>query len=89
MVNLNRFNPPNILKGYKSDLFECKQCRHINQVWLIKKNNKIKLKSFKCEKCGTINNIGDIFNFEAGNNISKKLDNKFKYNNYVRKDWEK
>ncbi len=63
-----------VKKGNIWSDIKCNYCNFKNTIKITNKLNKSKILVFKCNKCGKINNIGDIYNFTNGKTLNNRLE---------------
>lgn len=84
--SMNNFDNSNICIGgeYQKDII-CFNCKHRNVANIKQKFSYIKISTIICKNCGQAIRLGDIFNFETGQKLNKRLENHNQqlYDDYV------
>lgn len=75
-----------ILNGTSKQSIECPNCNKIFYANIINKHRKQKIINVRCPKCKYYISIGDIYNFDTGNNLNKRLE-KYNQETYDKKEW--
>lgn len=85
---LSKFNIANYINnGIVVHECKCKECNSINKVEIKHKLNKHQITIFKCNTCGTLNKVGEIYNFTSGSNTNQRLDKRYNNETYLKREW--
>lgn len=89
MKNLmNEFNVDNyVRKGVGIISVKCSNCGQQNKVRITHKHNRQKYTTYTCSACNTINQAGEIYNFDTKKKLNKRLDNRFNSEIYDNYEW--
>lgn len=75
-----------VLNGITKQSIECPNCRKMFNISIINKHRKQKITSTRCPKCKCYVSIGDIYNFDTGSKLNKRLE-KVNQDTYDKKEW--
>lgn len=65
----------NVLNGYTRQSVNCPYCETQFTIRIRNKHRKQKIVSTKCPKCNKYITYGDIYNFDTGSKLNKRLEN--------------
>lgn len=75
-----------VLNGVSKQHVICPKCKKTFFTNIINKHRKQKIITVKCSKCKYNISIGDIYNFDTGNKLNKRLE-KYNQETYDKKEW--
>lgn len=76
-----------ILNGVTKQLVTCPYCKKQFSIQLINKHKKQKIITTKCISCNKNFTYGDIYNFDTGNKLNKRLEN-YNQETYDKYEWD-
>ena len=76
-----------ILNGVTKQSVICPYCKKQFSIQLINKHRKQKIITIKCMSCNKNFTYGDIYNFDTGNKLNKRLEN-YNQETYDKYEWD-
>ena len=75
-----------VLNGISKQHIICPKCKKTFFTNIINKHRKQQIITIKCPKCKYNISIGDIYNFDTGSKLNKRLE-KYNQETYDKKEW--
>ena len=75
-----------ILNGTSKQYIRCPRCEKTFNVNINNKHGQQKIINAKCPYCNYYISYGDIYNFDTGNKLNKRLE-KYNQDTYDKKEW--
>lgn len=77
----------NIINGLSIQNMTCDSCGKQFKITINNKHRQQKITSFMCPNCKKNVSIGDIYNFDTGKKLNKRL-KKYNQETYDKKEWD-
>ncbi len=75
-----------VLNGISKQCLKCPRCEKTFNANINNKHGQQKIINVKCPYCNQYISYGDIYNFDTGNKLNKRLE-KYNQETYDRKEW--